>query len=83
MKSKNPVLIEEMSKHFDQVGIYHETGDQIRSHLLTVMPWQEVPSVPIVRKIMREQFHLRYKALEKANLKYRDPIYNEKRLWTS
>ncbi len=54
MKSKNPALIEEMSKHFEQVGIYHETGDQIRSHLLTVMPWQEVPSVPIVRKIMKE-----------------------------
>jgi hypothetical protein len=32
---------------------------------------------------MKEKFHLCYKSLEKANFKYRDPIYNEKRLWTS
>jgi len=83
VKRKNPVLIEEMSKHFDNVGIYQENSLQIRSHLLTVMPAEQVPSVPVLRSIMKEKFHLRYKGLEKANLKYRDPVYNEKRLWTS
>jgi hypothetical protein len=38
VKSKNPVLIEEMGKHFQNVGIYQQTSNQIRSHLLTVMP---------------------------------------------
>ena len=32
---------------------------------------------------MKETFQLKYKSLEKANVKYRDPLYNEKRLWVS
>ena len=37
-KSSNPLLIEEMSKYFDRVGIYRSTSSQIREHLLTVIP---------------------------------------------
>jgi hypothetical protein len=37
----------------------------------------------IIRKIMREKFNLKYQRLDKANTKYRDPEYNEKRLWVS
>jgi len=32
---------------------------------------------------MKDTFSLKYTSLEKANLKYRDPAYNEKRLWVS
>ena len=30
---------------------------------------------------MKDQFNLKFKKAEKANVRYRDPEYNEKRLW--
>lgn len=32
---------------------------------------------------MVDKFNLKYKRVEKANTKYRDPSFNEKRLWIS
>jgi hypothetical protein len=32
---------------------------------------------------MKLKFNLRFKKLDKANTKYRDSSYNEKRLWVS
>ena len=32
---------------------------------------------------MKKTFHLKYSSLNKANLKYRDPTYNDKRIWVS
>ena len=32
---------------------------------------------------MKERFNLKYKRVEKENAKYRDPSFNEKRLWIS
>jgi hypothetical protein len=43
----------------------------------------KVPSVSTLHKILREDFHLRYGKAQAANLKYRDPTFNEKRLWIS
>ncbi len=51
--------------------------------MLKELPEKQVPSAVVLRKMMKETFNLRYKSLEKANLKYRDPAYNEKRLWVS
>jgi hypothetical protein len=33
--------------------------------------------------ILKTKFKLKYKKLEKSNIKYSDPLYNEKRLWVS
>ena len=82
-KSKNPALIEEMASHFNNVGIYLSTSDQIRDHLLSVMPEDQVPTAPVIRKVMKDTFALKYKTLSKANVKYKDPLFNEKRLWVS
>ena len=32
---------------------------------------------------MQEKFNLKFSRLDKANTKYRDPQYNEKRMWVS
>ena len=47
------------------------------------MPQEQVPTPLIIRNVMKKTFQLKYKSLEKANVKYRDPLYNEKRLWVS
>ena len=36
-----------------------------------------------LHKILKSTFHLKFASLQKANLKYRDPTYNDKRQWIS
>ena len=82
-KSKNPELLKALSNHFDKFGIYQMSSDKIRSELIKDMDERLVPSSVVLRKMMKETFNLKYTSLEMANLKYRDPAYNEKRLWVS
>jgi hypothetical protein len=82
-KYSNPVLLNHIEKYFEINGFYNSTTQQIKNHLLTVMPKQEVPSVTTIQKILKIQFHLKYSALDKGNLKYRDSTFDEKRLWVS
>ena len=51
--------------------------------MLIRLPEELVPSTVTLRKIMKKEFNLKYKRVEKANAKYRDPSFNEKRLWIS
>ena len=43
----------------------------------------KIPCIKTLGGVLKEKFNLRYGKLETANLKYRDPTYNEKRLWVS
>lgn len=52
-------------------------------HLGSVLDERVVPSITTLHKILADKFHLKYGPLEQANLKYRDPTFNEKRLWIS
>ena len=55
----------------------------MRNYLLEQLPDHSVPSLVTIRKLMKVKFNLRFKKLDKANTKYRDNSYNEKRLWVS
>ena len=66
-----------------QHGIYLHSSQQLQSHLLWKLGPDKVPSSLTIRKLMREKFKLHYKRLQKASTKYRDPQYNEKRMWVS
>ena len=41
------------------------------------------PCAKTLSKILNESFRLKYKHTDKSKLKYKDPTYNEKRLWVS
>ena len=82
-KAKNPELLSEMESFFMQHGIYLHSSQQLQSHLLQKLGPDKVPSSLTIRKLMKEKFNLHYKRLQKASTKYRDPQYNEKRMWVS
>lgn len=42
-----------------------------------------VPSGSTILRILKETFHLKFGKASNSNPKYRDPTYNEKRLWVS
>ena len=72
-----------MQLFFESEGIYQHTSEEVRQHLRTRLSSEQVPCVRVIRKIMQERFNLKYCRLDKANIKYRDPQYNEKRMWVS
>lgn len=37
----------------------------------------------MIRKLLRKHFHLRFKAMPAAMVRYHDPLYNEKRVWVA
>ena len=43
----------------------------------------KTPSLPTLTSILNCQFHLGYTSTDKGKLKYKDPTYNDKRLWVS
>lgn len=43
----------------------------------------KIPSVATLLKVLKSRFALRYGKDQAANVKYRDPAFNERRLWIS
>ena len=43
----------------------------------------KVSSVTTLLKILKDKFAMKYGKTQAANAKYRDPTFNEKRLWVS
>lgn len=83
VKSQNPILIDAIMTLLDRDGIYGIKLKQLRLQLLEMIPEEHVLSESRLSHILRTKFKLKYKKLEKANVKYSDPQYNEKRLWIS
>lgn len=42
-----------------------------------------MPTLNEISGILKQEFGLRYRKLDSAMVKYNDPAYDEKRLWTS
>lgn len=76
---KHPEVLVEIQKLFNATGYYGTSCSKIRAHLLTVLPPDKVPARRTISKILNRVFNLKYKSLDAANLKYRDPTYNQKR----
>ena len=68
---------------FNSHGFYNLTTLDIQNFLRTKLNKSEVPALSTLRRMLRRHFHLKYGSYDKANVKYRDSTYNEKRLWTS
>jgi len=41
------------------------------------------PGQTSIKAMLKRHFHLKYKAVSPAMVRYIDPTYNEKRLWTA
>lgn len=83
VKRLDPQLLECISKYLERNGIYQVKVKDLHSHLRSELPQSKVVSNFTILRILREEFKLHYGHLDKANLKYRDPTYSDKRLWTS
>ena len=84
---ENTVLLEAIKDYIELNTSFDVTVSRLQ-HYLTGLTASDpvkyafkVPSSFVIRQILREKMFLKYGRMNTANLKYKDPTYNEKRLW--
>lgn len=81
--ANDPRLHELICTYLRSNGIYGTTLSKLKAFVREKRPDTAPPSSCTMAKVLKQVFHLRYAKTIPANVKYRDPTYNEKRLWVS
>ena len=55
----------------------------MQQHIKDLYPEVKAPCHSLIGNILRKRYHLNFKQLDGATFRYRDPLYDEKRLWVS
>lgn len=82
-KKDDPELKDHIIQYMKTHNYSTMRTQDLRSYLLQHMVEVRVPSLCWLRKIVKEDFHLKYDPFQGSTYKYQDPSYNEKRLWVS
>ena len=84
---ENTVLLEAIKDYIELNTSFDVTVSRLQHYLTGLTASNpnkyafKVPSSFVIRQILREKMFLKYGRMNTANLKYKDPTYNEKRLW--
>jgi hypothetical protein len=78
-------LLERISKAVESIGLHRLNLSKVHRFLTTDPEGQSgrVPSTTTLRKILRDQFLLRFRPINAAHIKYNDTEYDSKRAWVS
>ena len=81
----DPTILKLIQDYFILNTLHHVSIIQLQEHLkINLIPLnKKIPSVSVLRIILKNHFHLQYKKFKTANYRYYDPTFNEKRLWVS
>jgi hypothetical protein len=72
-----------LEDYLKQNGIHGLTAKKVQAHILKFAPEVGLVDVHDIAYLLRHVYHLNYKRLDPAQFRYRDPYYDEKRLWAS
>jgi hypothetical protein len=67
----------------EAIGLPHLTASKVLSSLRSQNELLRCPGLSTVRKILMEDFQLRFRAANAANIKYNDVSFDDKRVWVS
>lgn len=80
----DPILHELTKNYIEETGIYKTKIRHLKEYIQNKLDdGIRAPSNSTLSKILREVFHQYYRKDTAANSKYRDTIYNSKRVWIS
>ena len=80
----DPMLLDIIQEYLVQNGIYKTRLKHLRDHIQSKLPLHiKAPAFSTLSQILREVFHQQFKKEDLACVRYRDSIYNQKRLWIS
>lgn len=79
----DPQLLSVIKDSIEANGIHRTTLTKVRNHIKQELPNVYPPSLTTLSTILRKEFCLSFGKCYPANARYKDPIYDEKRLWIS
>ena len=59
------------------------TLNKVQQHIKLLLPDSKPPCHTVISKILHKRYHLDFKRLDGATFRYRDPRFDEKRIWVS
>ena len=84
LKSEDPLLLDIIKEYLEKNGIYKTRIQHLRDFIQQQLPlYTKAPAHATLQKILRNVFHQHFKRDDLACVRYRDTIYNNKRLWIS
>ncbi len=85
VKSSRRTLVREtLLEYLETHGVHHLTLADIFTHLQQALPpHTKPPCLSSLAAMLRNDFHLRFRAAAPALVRYVDPTYNHKREWAS
>jgi len=80
----NETILQCMRSCLEEESIHHVTVARLFAYLSSHLPMDvPTPGQTSIKAMLKRHFHLKYKAVSPAMVRYIDPTYNEKRLWTA
>ena len=76
-------LLDQVKLAIQMIGLPYVNTVKILAHLKNEQGVEVLPSKTSIQKILKQDFGLRYRPTNAANIKYNDPDYDEKRRWVS
>jgi len=67
--------------YLDSHGVYDLKCLKVQEHLQETMPEVRPPTLNDIGAILKQDFQLRYRRYDGATVRYKDPQFDEKRLW--
>jgi len=83
LRRDDPLVRLAITDYLQKKGIHDLTLRKVQSHICSFTPGRTPLAMTIISKMLRDIYHLDYKSLNTAMFRYRDPYYDEKRLWVS
>ena len=79
----NENVLRLIHQYFLLNGFHNITLKILQDHVQQNLPEDlaKAPSTAYIRLMLKKHFHLQYKKFKTANYRYRDPSFNEKRVW--
>jgi len=83
LRRDDPLVRLAIGDYLQHEGIHGLTLRKLQSHIVKFTPGQKPLCQGIISRLLRDVYHLDYKNQDPAAFRYRDPYYDEKRLWVS
>ena len=79
----DPIVHMAIQDYFEKFGLHEISLRKVQDHITSFIPDRAPIRQHDISFIMKKVYHLDYKHLDPAQFRYRDPYYDEKRIWAS
>lgn len=75
------MFLDAIKRYLEKFGIHGLTLKKVQQFIQSEHPELKALHCKTISDILKKRFHLNYKKMNSAHFRYKDPVFNEKRLW--